>query len=124
VSRPQYRGTADHWRFEARGFREATVRELSRDTSRLLREVREEGRIIVCRHGDPVAVILSVEDGLDWALSRMEGEAADRIHQDLLKGRYEQVRRARREIAFELLGERLGSVAMGRLVKDGEWLRW
>jgi prevent-host-death family protein len=97
---------------------------LSRDTSRLLREVREEGRIIVCRHGDPVALIVSLEDGLDWALSRMEGEMADRIHQDLLKGRYEQVRRARRELAFELLGERRAQVAAGRLLKDGERFRW
>jgi hypothetical protein len=54
----------------------------------------------------------------------MDGETADRIHQDLLKGRYEQVRRARREIAFELLGERRAQVARGRLLKDGEWFRW
>jgi prevent-host-death family protein len=124
MNRPQYRGQGDHRRFQPRGFREVSVRELSRNTSGILRQVREEGRMIVCRHGDPVALVLSLEDGLDWALSRMDGETADRIHQDLLKGRYEQVRRARREIAFELLGERRAQVARGRLLKDGEWFRW
>ena len=59
MDRPYLRGTGKLGRFEPRELRVASVRELSRDTSRLLREARESGRIVVCRHREPVAVILS-----------------------------------------------------------------
>ncbi len=124
MDRPYLRGKGDVGRFEPRDTRVVGVRELSRDTSKLLEEVRNYGRLIVCRHGEPVAVILSVEDGLDWVLGRMEGPLADRIHQDLLKGRYLQVWKARRELATHLLGDRLAAVGSAHLVDDGERMRW
>jgi prevent-host-death family protein len=52
--------------------REVSVRELSRDTTRILRGVSAGERIIVTRHGQPAAVLLSVEDAMELILVSSE----------------------------------------------------
>jgi prevent-host-death family protein len=57
---------------------EVSVRELSRDTSRVLARVREGHRAIVTSRGTPVAVILEVDEAIGLCgtvvLRRLEAE--------------------------------------------------
>ena len=53
-------------------FREVTARELSRSTSEVLRGLNDDERIVITRHGTPIAVLLSVEQGLDFLLAHSE----------------------------------------------------
>jgi prevent-host-death family protein len=49
---------------EPRTVEEVSVRELSRDTSRILGQVAEGRRVLVSRRGTPVGVILEVEEAI------------------------------------------------------------
>src|SRR5690242_12059248 len=57
---------------------EVSVRELSRGTSAVLERVRAGGRVVVTRHGAPVAVLMEVEEAVGLCatvlLSRREAE--------------------------------------------------
>jgi prevent-host-death family protein len=48
---------------------EASVRELSRDTSRILASARRGSRVIVLRHGEPAAALIGIDDALDLFLA-------------------------------------------------------
>jgi prevent-host-death family protein len=58
--------------------REVSVRELSRNTSEVLRHVKAGGRALVTKHGAPVAVLLELEEALgafgSMPLRRREAE--------------------------------------------------
>jgi prevent-host-death family protein len=57
---------------------EVSVRELSRDTSRVLQRVQEGSRVLVSRRGTPVGVILEIEEAIGLCgtklLTRQEAE--------------------------------------------------
>lgn len=57
---------------------EASVREFSRSTSAVLARVRAGGRVVVTRHGAPVAVLMEIEEAVGLCasvlLSRQEAE--------------------------------------------------
>ena len=48
---------------------EVGVRELSRATSRMVRLALRGERLIVTRNGQPVAVILGVDDAVEWLVA-------------------------------------------------------
>jgi prevent-host-death family protein len=48
---------------------EVGVRELSRETSRIVRLAARGERLIVTRNGQPVAVILGMDDAIDWLVA-------------------------------------------------------
>jgi prevent-host-death family protein len=52
--------------------REVGVRELARDVSRLIKAAEWGERLVVTRHGDPVAVILSVDEAVDFLVVHSE----------------------------------------------------
>jgi prevent-host-death family protein len=52
--------------------REVTVRELSRATGSVLEEVSAGKRVVVTRHGNPVALILAIDDAIDVFLAHAE----------------------------------------------------
>jgi prevent-host-death family protein len=47
---------------ETRPIEEVSVRELSRNTCAVVTRAREHERLIITRHGHPVAVLLSIDD--------------------------------------------------------------
>jgi prevent-host-death family protein len=49
--------------------REVGVRELSRRTGAVLESVAGGERVVIVRHGDPVAFVLSVDEALDVFLA-------------------------------------------------------
>jgi len=51
---------------------EVSVRELNRSTSQVLGMARDGARIIVTRHGEPIAVVLSVDQAIDLLLASSE----------------------------------------------------
>jgi prevent-host-death family protein len=51
---------------------EISVRELSRHTCGVLTRVRERNRMIVTRHGHPIAVLLSIDDCIELVLTHGE----------------------------------------------------
>ena len=52
--------------------REVSVRELSRNTAGVLDDVAAGERIVVTRFGDPVALVLSVDEAIDVFLANAE----------------------------------------------------
>ncbi len=48
---------------------EVTVRELTRATSRQVNRASTGERLIVTRNGQPVAVILGIDDAVDWLVA-------------------------------------------------------
>jgi prevent-host-death family protein len=52
--------------------REVTVRELSRSTGNVVAEVSAGTRVVVTRHGSPVALILAIDDAIDVFLAHAE----------------------------------------------------
>src|SRR5213592_825528 len=79
---------------------EVSIRELSRDTSRVLERVREGRRAVVTSRGTPVAVILEVEEavGLCAAVLIPRHEAERRLFGEELDRRLRErgSRRVRR----------------------------
>jgi prevent-host-death family protein len=57
---------------EPAGICEVSVRDLNRATSRVLAGVVDGERVIVTRHGRPIAVILSIEQAVDLFLTSSE----------------------------------------------------
>jgi prevent-host-death family protein len=57
---------------------EVSVRELSRGTSAVLERVRGDGRVVITKHGAPVAVLIAVDEAVGLCatvlLSRREAE--------------------------------------------------
>jgi prevent-host-death family protein len=80
-----------------------SVRELSRATTSVLGRVRDHERVIVTRHGHPVAVLLSVLACIDLAAE--EGMVWPR-------GREERAR-MKRELIATILGPQLDGQAKG-----------
>jgi prevent-host-death family protein len=76
---------------------EVTVTDLSRDTSAVLARVRAGRRAIVTKHGEPVAVLMEVDEAVGLCgtvlLSRQDAER--RMFGDLLEAevRYRRVSR-------------------------------
>jgi prevent-host-death family protein len=52
--------------------REVTVRELSRATGSGLEEVSAGKRMVITRHGNPVALILAIDDAIEVFLAHAE----------------------------------------------------
>jgi prevent-host-death family protein len=52
--------------------REVTVRELGRETASVLGAVAAGDRVLITRHGNPIAVILSVEEAVDVFLAHAD----------------------------------------------------
>ena len=48
---------------------EVTVRELTRTTSRMVAAAAAGERLIVTRNGQPVAVLLGIDDAVDWLVT-------------------------------------------------------
>jgi prevent-host-death family protein len=48
---------------------EVSVRELTRATSRMVARPSAGERLIVTRSGQPVAVVLGIDDALDWLVA-------------------------------------------------------
>jgi prevent-host-death family protein len=63
-------GSVQHALMEAPRIEEVSVRDLSRHTSRILTDVRDHHRLIVTRHGHPIAVLLSIDDCIEMLLLR------------------------------------------------------
>lgn len=63
--------------------REVSIRELSRQAPAVVREVANGGRVVVTRHGRPVAVILEVEAGIEAMLAGSREFA--RLRRELLE---------------------------------------
>ena len=57
---------------EPAAIREINVRELKSGASQVLEGVVDGERVIVTRHGHPIAVILSIEQAIDLFLSSSE----------------------------------------------------
>jgi prevent-host-death family protein len=57
---------------EPAAIREVSVRELNRATSRVVAGAVDGERVIVTRHGRPIAVILSIEQAVDLFLTSSE----------------------------------------------------
>jgi prevent-host-death family protein len=57
---------------EPAAIREINVRELKSGASQILDAVVDGERVIVTRHGDPIAVILSIEQAIDLFLTNSE----------------------------------------------------
>jgi prevent-host-death family protein len=89
---------------ERREIGEVSVRELSRETSAVLRRARDFERIIVTRHGHPVAVVLSVAACIDLVVSEEHPMSAHRVRRARLK----------RELVNRLLGPELAHDASER----------
>jgi prevent-host-death family protein len=64
---------------------EATVRELSRDTCSVLRSACEHRRIIITRHGHPVAVLLSIADCIDLVVANEVNLPRPRVERAQMK---------------------------------------
>jgi prevent-host-death family protein len=86
---------------------EVGVRELSRDTSGVLRDVRDHERIIVTRHGHPIAVVLSVAACIDLVV-------AEEVR---LPRRREQRARLKRDLLARLLGPDIAGAAADRRLR-------
>jgi prevent-host-death family protein len=61
--------------FDDQEVRAVSVTELRRDLSAVIEQARMGERVIVTKHGLPVAVILSIGDGFEVAAARSEGLA-------------------------------------------------
>jgi prevent-host-death family protein len=61
--------------FDDQEVRAVSVTELRRSLSAVIEQVRTGERVIVTKHGLPVAVILSIGDGFEAAVARSEGFA-------------------------------------------------
>jgi len=48
---------------------EVTVRELNRATSRMIDLASSGERLIVTRNGQPIAVIISIDDAIEWLVT-------------------------------------------------------
>jgi prevent-host-death family protein len=83
---------------------EVTVRELSRDTSAVLGRAREHERLIITRHGHPIAVLLSVVACIDLVVT--EGIA--------WPVRREDRARLKRELLARLVGPEIADQASAR----------
>ena len=70
---------------EPDGIREVGVRALARETARYIRAAEYGDRLVITRHGDPVAVILSIDESIAFVLAhsdelmRVRLEAEDRV---------------------------------------------
>jgi len=64
---------------DRQSIREVSVRELNRGTSRVLQMASAGARVIVTRHGEPVAVVLSVDQAIDLFLVSSEEYVRMRI---------------------------------------------
>ena len=49
--------------------REVGIRELRDGLSRVLAELPEEGRVLITKHGRPVAILITVEESYDYVLA-------------------------------------------------------
>jgi prevent-host-death family protein len=83
---------------------EVSVRILSRETSAVLERVRDHERIIVTRHGHPIAVLMSVRACIDF-MAAEEG---------VLPRRREQRAQTKRELMARLLGPEIADEAAER----------
>jgi len=63
--------------------REVSIGELNRSTSAVVRSVRRGERVIVTRHGEPQAVVLSVEDLIDAIVELQLAEFVEKAERDL-----------------------------------------
>lgn len=57
---------------EPDGIREIGVRQLARETGRYIRAAEYGDRFVVTRHGDPVAVILSIDESIEYLLAHSD----------------------------------------------------
>ena len=57
---------------ELLSIREVGMRALARDVSGLIRAVEGGERLVVTRHGDPVAVILSIDEAVEFLIVHSE----------------------------------------------------
>lgn len=89
------------------------MRELSRNTSGVLRQARELERVIITRHGHPIAVLLSVVACMDLVVA--EGIAWPK--------RREERARLKRELLARLVGPEIADQASARrLARVGRML--
>jgi prevent-host-death family protein len=71
--------------------RELAIGELNRSTSRVVREVADGQRIIVTRHGEPQAVILSIGDAIELLVEGQVGALSTEATRDFQEGAIEAV---------------------------------
>ena len=66
--------------------REVDIRELKARASEVIERIAEGERAVVTRHGRPVAVVLSIEESLEFALAHAEEfiQARRHAHEDLV----------------------------------------
>jgi prevent-host-death family protein len=67
---------------EPDGIREVGVRALARATARYIRAAEYGERLVVTRHGDPVAVILSIDESIAFVLAHSDEFARARLEAD------------------------------------------
>jgi prevent-host-death family protein len=59
--------------------RELGIRELKDRLCRVLAELPEEGRVLITKHGRPVALLITVEESYDYLLAFAEEFAQARL---------------------------------------------
>jgi antitoxin (DNA-binding transcriptional repressor) of toxin-antitoxin stability system len=93
--------------FKMRPIGRVTTRELSRATCSVLHRIRDHERIIVTRHGHPVAVMLSVPACIELIVSEERAMPARR----------EARARAKRELVAMLLGPEIADDVSARQLR-------
>jgi prevent-host-death family protein len=86
---------------------QVTTRELSRSTSSILHRIREHERVIVTRHGHPVAVMLSVPACIELMVSE----------EKVMPWRREERARTKRELVATLLGPEIADDVSARQLR-------
>jgi prevent-host-death family protein len=59
--------------------RELGIRELRNGLSRVLAELPTEGRVLITKHGRPIALLITVEESYDYVLAFAEEFAKARL---------------------------------------------
>jgi prevent-host-death family protein len=74
---------------EPSSIREVSVRELNRRTTQVLADVRGGRRVVVSRHGRPVALLLGIDEAVELLLANSEEFVRLRLaaREDLAEGR-------------------------------------
>jgi prevent-host-death family protein len=68
-------------------FREVKVRDLSRKTAEVLAAAASGERVIVTRHGEPIAVLIATEQAIDWFIASSEEFLRMRLEARTERGR-------------------------------------
>jgi prevent-host-death family protein len=77
--------------FEGQTVREVGVRELSHSTAAVIRAVREGERLVVTRHAEPQAVVLSVNDAVELSIEGERVASACAAERDYAEGAVEEL---------------------------------